>query len=409
MMQAREGTANCPALAKGWLERGTHAAIRTVTGRRRLERSPHAVLLGVILVALLQMGCDRARSEQTQIVPVHTAEVRNIDTGSMNTYSANIQPYQQVDLSFKSNGYLASIRQVRDADGHIRNIDQGDYVAAGTVLAVVQKDDYEQKLDQAKASLAKSQAEHERAKLSFDRMSVLYKAGAATQPDYDDTRAQDQSTQAAVDNSVAQVAEAQLALSYCDLKAPFDSWVLKRNVDVGTLVGPATNGFTLADTRTVKAVFGVPDTAVGRIKPGSPQTVRTEAYSKGFSGHVTAISAAADPKSRVYSVEVRIDNPENLLKSGMIASITIGTPGPPGGVMVVPISSVVRSPSNRNGFAVFVTEGTGDTVKVHTQDVTLGNTYGNMIAVESGLSLNQRVVAEGSNNIKNGDEVRIIP
>ncbi len=249
---------------------------------------------------------------------------------------------------------------MRDADGHIRNIDQGDAVTQGTVLAVVQKDQYQQKLDQAKASLAKAQAEHERAKLSFDRMTVLYKAGAATQPDFDDTRAQEQSTQAAVDNANAQIAEAQLALSYCDLRAPFDSWVLKRNVDLGTLVGPATNGFSLADTRTVKAVFGVPDTAIGRIKLGSPQTVTTEALPNPFSGHVTAISAAADPKSRVYSVEVRIDNPKNLLKSGMIASITIGTPSPAGGVMVVPISAVVRSPANLNGFAVFVTEGTGD-------------------------------------------------
>ena len=238
---------------------------------------------------------------------------------------------------------------------------------------------------------------------------MLYKAGAATQPDYDDTRAQDQSTQAAVDNANAQIAEAQLALSYCDLRAPFDSWVIKRNVDLGTLVGPATNGFSLADTRTVKAVFGVPDTAIGRIKPGSPQTVTTEALPNPFSGHVTAISAAADPKSRVYSVEVRIDNPQNLLKAGMIASITIGTPSPTGGVMVVPISAVVRSPTNVNGFGVFVTEGSGDMVKVQRQDVTLGNTYGNMIAVESGLTMGQRVVTSGTNMIKSGDEVKIIP
>jgi multidrug efflux system membrane fusion protein len=277
------------------------------------------------------------------------------------------------------------------------------------VLAVVQKDQYQQKLDQAKASLAKSQAEHERAKLSFDRMTVLYKAGAATQPDFDDTRAQEQSTQAAVDNANSQISEAKLALSYCDLRAPFDSWILKRNVDLGTLVGPATNGFSLGDTRTVKAVFGVPDTAIGRIKLGSPQTVTTEALPTPFSGHVTAISAAADPKSRVYSVEVRIDNPKNLLKSGMIASIKIGSPSPAGGVMVVPISAVVRSPANLNGFAVFVTEGSGDMEKVQARDITLGNTYGNMIAVESGLQLGERVVTSGTNMIKNGDEVRVIP
>lgn len=83
-------------------------------------------------------------------------------------------------MSFKSNGYLVSIKQVKDADGHIRNIDQGDYVSKGTVLATVQQDDYKGKLAQAQASLARSQAENERAKLSFDHISKLFAAGAST-------------------------------------------------------------------------------------------------------------------------------------------------------------------------------------------------------------------------------------
>ena len=75
-------------------------------------------------------------------------------------------------------------------------------------------------------------------------------------------------------------------------------------------MGPATNGFTSWRTRaSVKAVFGVPDTAMRTLKLGSPQTVTTEALPESFNGHVTSISAAADPKSRVYSVEVPFDNP----------------------------------------------------------------------------------------------------
>jgi len=124
---------------------------------------------------------------------------------------------------------------------------------------------------------------------------------------------------------------------------------------------------------------------------------------------VTSISAAADPKSRVYSVEVRIDNPKNLLKAGMIASITIGAGQSIGKVTVVPLTAVVRSPSNPNGFAVYLTEGTGDTVRVHTQDVTSGDTYGNMIAALGGVNPKDRVVTTGTNMIKNGDQVRIIP
>ena len=363
----------------------------------------------VAVVGAALVGCVKATSEQPTLVPVRVTEVQTIDTGTANIYSANIEPYQQVDLSFKSNGYLASILQVRDAGGHMRNVDQGDYVTKGAVLATVQQDDYQQKLEQAKAQLARAQAENERAKLSFGRISALYAVGAATKPDYDDTNAQVQATQASVDNGKASVAEAEIALGYCELRAPFDAWVLKRNVDVGTLVGPATNGFTLADTRSVKAVFGVPDTAVGGIKPGSPESVTTEAMPGAFSGHVTSISAAADPKSRVYSVEVRIDNPGNRLKSGMIASISIGGGRKIQRVNAVPLTAVVRSPDNPNGFAVFVAEGTGDTVRVHTQDVKLGDTYGNLIAVLEGVNLKDRVVTSGTNMIKNGDEVRVIP
>jgi len=380
-----------------------------------MQRTRHTKfgLIGILamlmaLATAILSGCSRVTAPQATLVPVRASEVQVIDTGVGNTYSANIQPYQQVDLAFQSSGYLVSIRQVRDANGHIRNIDPGDHVTKGTVLATVQQDTFQEKLAQAKAQLAKAQADDERAKLSFGRVSALYKVDAATKPDFDDTRAQSESTQAAVDAAKAQVVEAQIALNYCQLKAPFDSWVLKRNVDVGMLVGPATNGFSLGDTRTVKAVFGVPDTAIGRVKLGSPQTVTTEALPNPFSGHVTSISAAADPKSRVYSVEVSIDNPKSLLKAGMIATITIGAGQPIGRVMVVPLTAVIRSPSNPNGFAVYVTEGAGDKVTVHARDVTLGNTYGNTIAVMSGLDVQDHVITSGTNMIKSGQQVRVI-
>ncbi len=168
--------------------------------QRPLQTKLHPVGLAAlvaVLAAVMLSGCSKQTSNQPILVPVRTSEVQTIDTGVGNTYSANIQPYQQVDLAFKSNGYLASIRQVRDADGHVRNIDQGDYVTKGTVLATVQQDDYQQKLAQAKAQLAKAQADQERAQLSFGRVSALYKVGAATKPDYDDTNAQLQSAQAA--------------------------------------------------------------------------------------------------------------------------------------------------------------------------------------------------------------------
>ena len=193
------------------------------------------------------------------------------------------------------------------------------------MLAVVQKDSYQQKLDQAKASLAKSKPNTIAPSSPSIVSTVLYKAGAATQPDYDDSRAQEHPPRPP-STTPRRRSPKQTRSRLLRLEAPFDSWYLKRNVDMGSWSARPPTASPLADTRTVKAVFGVPDTAIGTIKLGSPQTVMTEALPDPFNGHVTAISAAADPKSRVYSVEVRIDNQQNLLKAGMIASITIGNP-----------------------------------------------------------------------------------
>src|SRR5437763_848421 len=134
----------------------------------------------IFLGANVLSGCGKAQSEARPLTPIRMSEVQSIEAGGANTYSANIQPYQQVDLAFKSNGYLASIRQVKDANGRMRNIDQGDWVSKGTILAVVSQDEYKDKLQQANAQLARGEANFERSKLSFDRMSVLYKNGAAT-------------------------------------------------------------------------------------------------------------------------------------------------------------------------------------------------------------------------------------
>ena len=379
-----------------------------MSSRTRMGMRLTSPLLGLAVLAGL-FGCRQDAPVVNTPTPVRTAEVRQIVAGITNTYSATIQPYQQVDLAFKSNGYLASIKQVKDADGHTRNIDIGDFVTQGTVLATVQQDEFKDKLAQAKASLARGQAENERAKLSYERISKLFSVGAATKPDLDDATAQLASTEASVANARAQVSEAQLALGYCELRAPFSGWVLKRSVDVGTLVGPTTNGFTLADTRSVKAVFGVPDTAIANVKLGSVQSVTTEALAGAFTGHVTSVSAAADPKSRVYSVEVHIDNPGNQLKAGMIASIALGGERSNAKVLVVPLTAVVRSPNSRDGFAVFVTDGPEETTKVQTHDVTLGDTYGNDISVLSGLNAGERVVTSGTNMIKPGQPVRVMP
>jgi len=366
--------------------------------------------LALIAASMLALaGCSKAGSEAPQLRPVRAVEVGLIQIGGGVRYSANIDPYSQVDLAFKSGGYIAQIRQVRGADGRMRDVGEGDWVTKGTVLALVRLDDYEHKLAEAKAQLSRAQASQEQAKLAYDRTSILYSSQSATKPDYDNAKAQNDITAASVRDAEAAVAQAQTALNDCSLRAPFDAWVLKRNVEIGSLVGANTVGFSLADTRSVKAVFGVPDTAISRVKLGDRQTITTDAVPGEFAGRVTAISPAADPKSRVYSVEVTIPNPRNQLRAGMIASLVLGQTEPAREALAVPLDAVVRDPDQPNAFAVLVAEGAGDTPTARLRTVELGDPYGNMITVLKGVARGERVVTTGATYVKSGEKVHIIP
>jgi len=374
------------------------------------KRKLHSATLVIFtaLYSISQSGCSRAASEPRPLTPVRVAQVQNIATGSETRYSANIVPNAQVDVTFKSGGYVVSIRQIAGIDGRMRSIDTGDWVSRGTVLAVVRQQDYTDRREQAQSQLARAQADYDHAKLSFDRTSNLYSSQSATKPEFDQAKAQYDSSIASLNNTKASLAEAQTALDDSSLRAPFDGWVIKRSVDIGALAGPTAAAFTIADTRSVRAVFGVPDNAMGRIKLGQRQTITTDSFPDEFQGRVSAISPAADPKSRVYSVEVTIPNPRNQLKSGMIASLTLGGEILPATVLAVPLSAVIRDPQNAQGFAVLIPDEVGDPVTVRSRNVELGDAYGNMIQVLSGLKPGERVVTAGSTLVRSGERVRVM-
>jgi RND family efflux transporter MFP subunit len=245
-----------------------------------------------------------------------------------------------------------------------------------------------------------------------------------TKADYDAAEARRDSAQARgvtaknqVEAARAQVgvaesiaSEVDLSLLDTSLKAPFDGTLMSRAIEVGSLVGPGTLGFVLADTSSVKAVFGVPDTAVVLLKPGMQIHISLEAIPNvTFSGRITRISPMSDPKSRAFDVEATIPNQQGRLRVGMIATVTIPNPGPPKEAMLLPLKAVIRSPKSPDHYAVMVVEREGENAVAHLRDVQLGAAFGNAIEVIGGLRPGQQVIAEGSSVATDGEPVQIIP
>lgn len=371
--------------------------------------SRRGLLLAALLMSALSAGCGHDRPPARQPVPVRVATAGTLEDGGGLRYSANIDAFSQVSLAFKSGGYVDQIVERKGADGRVRILQTGDRVSQGEVLAHVRDSEYLDRVNSAKAQVDQAQANYDKAKLDFERAENLYKSDSFTKAQYDGAKASYDVGAASVESAKAAWQQANTALNDCTLRSPLTGWVLSRSVEVGTLVGTGTPAFVLADTHLVKAVFGVPDTRVSYVKLGGPQTITTTSLPDEFHGRITSVSPSADPKSRVFSVEVTIPNPDNRLKPGMIATLTLNTGTSEKPAIVVPLSAVVRSTQAANGFAVFVV-GNQDGKKVaRERTVEIGDTLGNSISVAKGLQPGELVVTTGATLIKDRDEIQVIP
>ncbi|MHB8069786.1 MAG: efflux RND transporter periplasmic adaptor subunit, partial [Desulfobaccales bacterium] len=318
--------------------------------------------------------------------------------GGETRYSANIQPYSRVELAFKSAGYVVQIFQVRGVDGKVRNVQEGDYVKRGTMLAQVRKSDYQAKVSQAASQLAAARASLEHADLDLRRAKNLYAANSLTKSDYDKAQARYGEALGSLGAAAAQTQEARIALEDASLKAPMASLVLKRKVEVGDLANQGAVGFSLANTEDVKVVFGISDLMLQHLKLGDNLAVATEALrGREFRGLVTAISPSADPKSRVFDVEITIPNPQQELKVGMIAAVAVPTGLAPHAATVVPLTAIVRSKVNPEGYALFVVEEKdGKQLARFRDNIELGEVYGNVITVARGVKVGEPVIVTGA-------------
>jgi RND family efflux transporter MFP subunit len=397
-------------------------------------------------------------------VKVATVELNTANSEAK--YSATIIPRTEVQLAFNVGGYVDALRPVRGVDGKLRDIQEGDLINVGTVLARVRQSDYQVKFKQAesqaneaksgidvskaqyeeavsgiassKAQLVEAEAAYLKAKLDFDRAENLFASHSMTKADYDSAKAQYDVTSAKVAAARSQVQmiqskadsakanidviqaksrsaqavvqETQIPLHDTELRSPLNGVVLEKFVEKGTLVSSGDKAFVVADTSSVKAVFGVADVAVAEMKLGRTLSVESETMpGKEFQGQITSVFPAADSKSRAFSVEVTIANPGYLLRPNMIVSLRVGTRQATTAQPAVPLNAVIKSRSKANGYAVMVVIDEGGQQLARLRDVKLGESFGNAVAVAEGLKPGDRVIITGGTMVNDGDQVKVIP
>jgi len=315
-------------------------------------------------------------------------------------------------------------------------VEPGEPVTTGLVLARVRTIDYQTLVDKAQSSrdessagvsaaeaaLAEAHAGFAQAESDFGRIAALWEQESVTRPTYDASKARSDVTRAKVDAATAalaaakqrssaadaQLREARIALDDTELRAPFDAILLERHVDVGALVSPGTPAFTVADLHLVKARFSVPDTALQMFPAGKPLPMTVDAFpNERFQGQVLSVAPAADLKTRSFEIVVAMDNPTLKLRSGMIASIRVADAAD-GRQVRIPIDALVHDPG-RDQYVVYALEPKdGGITAVKALQVRPGPLVGNQVSILAGLSVGQRIVASGANQLRPGDLVKEI-
>jgi RND family efflux transporter MFP subunit len=327
-------------------------------------------------------------------------------TGEPLRYSASILPFAQVDLMFRSSGYVTNVRQVRGADGQTRDLGTGDYVEKGLTLAHIRREDLQNQVAQVQAQLDQAVAQNTKANQDLQRAEALYSTQSLTKPDYEQSQEAFNTTHAAMDDAKAALRQANLLLGDADLKAPFAGYILSRNIDLGSLVSPSTSAFTIADIGRVKVTFGAPDYVLNRVRLGQELTIQTENDAAPVKGQVTSISPAADIRNRIFAVEVTVSNRDHHLRPGMIASVSLGEV--PHSSISIPLGAIVPFPSEPEHFAVMVAQERAGKLFANLRKVQLGATHDTSVAVE-GVQPGERVVSVGAQLLKDGDPVQEIP
>lgn len=353
-------------------------------------------------------GCRHADQPRPIVTPVRVQVVGTAGVEGAPRYSAAMLPASRVDLAFKVPGYVASIAQVGDGAGHQRSLQDGDRVKRGQELARLRPADYDVKIEQARSQQAEVEAALAQAKQAFDRSAGLYERKSLTRTDYDAAKAAYDTVLAHKAGAAALEAEAQNALDDSSLRSPMDGEIIRRLVEVGSLVGPGTPGFVIADTSSIKVLFGAPDVVVRRLSTHQPVTLTTAAYpNERFPGRITSLAPAASPGSLVFDIEVTVPNKDGRLKPGMVASFELEPSRTPG-QLAVPLSAILRSRTHPDGYAVFVVDERSGGARAQMREVTLGDMIAAGITVPSGLRQGERVIVSGATIVADGQAVEIL-
>lgn len=294
------------------------------------------------------------------------------------------------------------------------NVEEGDVVKAGQVLAILENDDVQADLERAKANVSMARADSVDAVIKFNRASQLIKSGSTTQDIVDEMKANYDRASASVEVALAGVQYSEVAVENTIIRAPFDGTVLSKDADVGEMVAPFSSAgssrgavVTLADMTSLEVEADVSESNIYKVKVGAPCEIVLDAYpGVRYPGRVKKIVPTADRSRATVMTKIaftQIDEkvlPEMSARVNFLPEVTPDAQTPQQPVVAVPKTAI----TNRAGRAVVFKVNGPTVLEVAIQ---VGRELGTFTEITAGIVVGDQVVVSPPGGMKSGDKIEI--
>jgi membrane fusion protein, multidrug efflux system len=352
----------------------------------------HGAAVGLLLLLSSLLSTAGAQTAAPPAVLVQAAEMKALARQA--EFIGRVRATDKVDLRARVQGFLGP-----------RLFNDGEAVTKGQLLFTIEREPFVAAVDQRKAQLAAANAKAQNAKLQLDRTRELAARDTASQASLDQRIADETQARAAVLEAKAAQEEAEIKLSYTEIRAPIAGRIGRAAVSPGNLVGAeSTTLATIVHEDEMYVLFPVTQRELIEARKnsaGGPLKVRVRLADGSLMpviGRVDFLDVQVDPKTDGQIVRAVFANDGHLLTDGQTVRVLIEQMDTQKSVLI-PQAAVA---TDQAGQYVFVVNA--DNV-VEQRRVRLGDARDGRISVASGVANGERVIVQGQQRVRPGIKV----
>ncbi len=342
-------------------------------------KSEFKILL--VLFILIVSSCKNNQTqEQTDTkIQVKTYSVSEKEMAFPIHSSGKLSLKEEIKLSFKTGGIIK-----------IMHVDEGQEVRKGDILAELNLEEITASVKQAQLALEKAERDHK-------RVNNLYYDSVATLE-------QKQNAGTAVDFARSNLNIAEFNNKYSKIEAPENGIILKRLATKNEIIGPGYPVFLFASTKNDWIVrVNITDKDILKIQFNDTADITFDAYpGKIFKANVSEIGKAADPYTGTYEVELKLNNNNFKLISGLVASADI-FPSQKEKLIEIPFIAMVEG--NEDEAYIYILNNNNEVQKIRLKVVGISS---KSFYVKEGIKVGMRVITDGAAYIKPESEIEVV-